>query len=656
MKQSLLLVLLLQFNVSFGNCNQPNYCDRNCWDPAGTHPAQNNPSFTNVTHIIVHHTGDDAVFPPGTDYADVVRFYWDLHVNTNGWSDIGYNWLIDRNGVIYEGRGDGVQGAHFSGMNSGTMGVALIGNFTLETPDQSALNSLENLIAWEATDKNIDVISSSFHASSGMVLDNISGHLDGASTICPGTDLYNMLPSIRNNVSNFPCYNGGSSNAPDLVIENMWTVPSNPNVGEDVDLYVTIKNVGNATADNISLDYFIDGNYIDDDTHSSLDPDEEKDEFENNYVFNSSGTFNYCVFIDPVVNEQDINNNSFCINVNVGNSGGSEDIFLTNVSVSPTTVAAGNDIAASSTMNYSGNQLDSDLPSFNLDYYISTDCNLSSDDIYLDDDTSGLGSDDPTNDENQNLTIPANTPSGVYFILFVADADDELNEVNENNNVECIQITVNDNSGDEDIFLTNVLVSPTNVLSGGEVTAFSTVNYSGSQLDSNLPSFNLDYYLSNDCILSNDDIFLEDDLSGLGVDDQPIDEDEVLTIPLNTTVGTYYILFVADADDELDETNENNNIECVQITVEDELSDNDLNINNEFKIYPNPTSSFIHLESDSNLSLKKLIIYDLNGRLIKLKQGNGLNSIDVSELSKGLYILQIEDEFKRISNFKIMKK
>lgn len=209
------ITILFSFSA-MASCPQPSYCSRSCWDINGTCPAQTNPASTSPTHIIVHHTGDGIVFPTNTNYAAKVRYYWDLHVNTNGWADIGYNWLIDRNGIIYEGRGDGIRGAHFSGQNAGTMGVALIGDFTLETPSTNILNSLNNLIAWEAKDKNINVTGSSYHASSQLNLNNISGHLDGGSTSCPGTNLYGLLPSIRTNVSNFPCYSGsgGTVNAP----------------------------------------------------------------------------------------------------------------------------------------------------------------------------------------------------------------------------------------------------------------------------------------------------------------------------------------------------------------------------------------------------------------------------------------------------------
>lgn len=199
-------------------CEQPIFCPRLCWSPQGNHPAPSNPSTTDPSHIIVHHSGDNLVWPAGTDFKLVVQAYWDEHVNTNGWADIGYNWLIDRNGIIYEGRGDGIRGAHFSCMNQFTTGICLIGNFELENPSSTALNKLKDLVAWEATDKGVDVLNGSRHISSELDLFHLSGHRDGNSatvpqscasgTVCPGGNLYSLLPSLRTDVGKYQCYNG----------------------------------------------------------------------------------------------------------------------------------------------------------------------------------------------------------------------------------------------------------------------------------------------------------------------------------------------------------------------------------------------------------------------------------------------------------------
>ncbi|MBI1764252.1 MAG: N-acetylmuramoyl-L-alanine amidase [Acidobacteria bacterium] len=159
-------------------------------------------SYTTVTHLIVHHTATGNTVA-NSDWPAVMRSIWNFHIFSNGWADIGYNYLVDPNGVIYEGRagGDNVLGAHFSGVNAGTLGVSMIGTFTDVTPSEQALNSLRRLLAWKADQRGIDPTSKSRHAASGLELNNISGHRDGpGSTECPGDALYPLLPSLRESV------------------------------------------------------------------------------------------------------------------------------------------------------------------------------------------------------------------------------------------------------------------------------------------------------------------------------------------------------------------------------------------------------------------------------------------------------------------------
>lgn len=161
-------------------------------------------SYTTVTHLIVHHTFEPRDAPNG-DWAAAVRSVWNFHVFSNRWADIGYNYLIDPNGVVYEGRagGDNVVGAHFSGVNGNTMGVVLIGDFTSAVPSEKALASLQKLLAWKADQRDLDPIGQRLHAASGRTLNTISGHRDGpGSTACPGNAFYPLLPTIRTAVNN----------------------------------------------------------------------------------------------------------------------------------------------------------------------------------------------------------------------------------------------------------------------------------------------------------------------------------------------------------------------------------------------------------------------------------------------------------------------
>jgi hypothetical protein len=178
-------------------CPQPTYHNRLEWCPAGNCPPNSNPTSTNPTHLIIHHSAGTNI---SSDWAGVVRSIWNYHVNTNGWADIGYNWLVDPNGVLYEGRGDNIQGAHFCGTNAGTVGVCVMGDFTNVAPTSAATGKLEDLFAWKACDINADPLTTSFHNSSQQTLHHISGHRDGCSTACPGDMFYPMIPTLRQNI------------------------------------------------------------------------------------------------------------------------------------------------------------------------------------------------------------------------------------------------------------------------------------------------------------------------------------------------------------------------------------------------------------------------------------------------------------------------
>jgi hypothetical protein len=169
--------------------------------------SQWTPQYTKVTHAVVHHTAGANSVP---DWDAEVRSIWHLHTFTNGWGDIGYNYLIDPNGVVYEGRagGDGAIGAHFSCRNTNTVGVALLGTFIDVTPTSAALASLESLLAELCRKNEIAPLSMMLHAPTQLLLPTIIGHRDGnpstttcSKTECPGDVLYALLPSIRSDVA-----------------------------------------------------------------------------------------------------------------------------------------------------------------------------------------------------------------------------------------------------------------------------------------------------------------------------------------------------------------------------------------------------------------------------------------------------------------------
>ena len=174
-------------------------------------------AYAPIRKLIVHHTASPN---KPSNPAAVVREVLAFHATGRGFSDTGYNFMIDHRGVIYEGRaarrytpdevitgedtkGWGVVGAHAKGYNAGSCGVCLIGDFDTGTPTDAALNSLVLLLSWKASRHRIDANGKEdyFDIYGGHhVFANITGHRQVGQTQCPGTKLFNALPAIRDEV------------------------------------------------------------------------------------------------------------------------------------------------------------------------------------------------------------------------------------------------------------------------------------------------------------------------------------------------------------------------------------------------------------------------------------------------------------------------
>jgi hypothetical protein len=174
-------------------------------------------TFATISKVIVHHTATvDA--DPTRDIRAIHRY----HTQSNGWSDIGYNFLIDRAGTIYEGRwardyaagelhsgedarGRGVVGAHASGYNTGSVGIALLGMYTSASVTDAAMRSLAATVAWKVGPREIDPHGRDPYVRVGdgvtATFDNIAGHRDVGQTGCPGDGMYVRLAELRDRVA-----------------------------------------------------------------------------------------------------------------------------------------------------------------------------------------------------------------------------------------------------------------------------------------------------------------------------------------------------------------------------------------------------------------------------------------------------------------------
>ena len=125
------------------------------------------PRYAPVLRLaVVHHTAGGTGSGP-EDSAAIVRGIELYHVKANGWNDIGYNFLVDRWGQVFEGRFGGmtqnVIGAHAEGFNTGAVGIALIGTYSSTKPSKAAEAALEKLLAWRLDVAHVDPASSGDH-------------------------------------------------------------------------------------------------------------------------------------------------------------------------------------------------------------------------------------------------------------------------------------------------------------------------------------------------------------------------------------------------------------------------------------------------------------------------------------------------------------
>lgn len=165
-----------------------------------------------VQAVFVHHTTDANGYSCAQSPA-IMRSIMAFHIDGNGWNDIGYNFVVDKCGTIFEGRSGGIDlpvyGAHTYGFNGYSTGVAVIGGFHLEDGHPSARinQAIARLAAYKLGQYGGDpegTVTLEAQGDTGVydkgdmaTLHTVSGHRDGYNTACPGESLYEQLPAIR---------------------------------------------------------------------------------------------------------------------------------------------------------------------------------------------------------------------------------------------------------------------------------------------------------------------------------------------------------------------------------------------------------------------------------------------------------------------------
>jgi hypothetical protein len=195
---------------------QPPIIARRGW-AQGISPPKVTPEYGNVRMAFVHHTENPNGYSAG-EVPAMLRAIYIFHRYVNGWNDIGYNFVIDSYGRVFEARAGGIDepvvGAHAGGYNLVSAGIAVLGSFMSVPISTPARGALERLLAWKLSLHGLPsegrvtvkvnpagAVYSRYPADARVSLPRIAGHRDGDSTDCPGNVLYGELSGIRTTVT-----------------------------------------------------------------------------------------------------------------------------------------------------------------------------------------------------------------------------------------------------------------------------------------------------------------------------------------------------------------------------------------------------------------------------------------------------------------------
>ncbi|MGW2825697.1 N-acetylmuramoyl-L-alanine amidase [Streptomyces sp. NPDC001443] len=188
---------------------QPPVVSRAAWGADETLNTESPEYGTTVKAVFVHHTAQTNTYSCA-DSPAIVRGLRAMHLN-QGWKDIGYNFVVDKCGTIFEGRKGGIDrpviGAQAEGFNTNTTGIAVIGTYTDVDAPAAAKTAIARLAAWKLGQYGVDPLgkvtltagkaNGKFALGQSADFNRISGHRDAYATECPGTVLYSRLPTVR---------------------------------------------------------------------------------------------------------------------------------------------------------------------------------------------------------------------------------------------------------------------------------------------------------------------------------------------------------------------------------------------------------------------------------------------------------------------------
>ncbi|KQX74974.1 MULTISPECIES: N-acetylmuramoyl-L-alanine amidase [Aeromicrobium] len=169
---------------------------RSQWGAAPNTKCDSPTVSSGIRGAVVHHTAGTNSYTAAQS-AQIVRATQAYHMKSRKWCDLGYNFLVDKYGQIFEGRNGGVdkavRAAHSgnAAVNTYTMGVSMMGTFATSAPTQATKDAVAKLISWRLSAAGVPATGT--YSLGGKTLNRIAGHRDVVGTECPGAAAYAWL-------------------------------------------------------------------------------------------------------------------------------------------------------------------------------------------------------------------------------------------------------------------------------------------------------------------------------------------------------------------------------------------------------------------------------------------------------------------------------
>jgi subtilase family serine protease len=354
----------------------------------------------------------------------------------------------------------------------------------------------------------------------------------------------------------------------DLTIQQAAVTPQNTAPGTPLNMSCYIANQGNAVANSSSVGFYFSTDAVLDAADQLLTSQYGTSLFagytQSRYgtaavpTGTAPGTY-YILFVadyQSQVGETNENNNVSAVSFTVSPPG--VDLVIQQEYLYPSSTVAGNSIQANCTIFNQGNML---ATSSTAGFYLSTNQTFDASDVLLNTTTGNALPANLGSYRSVYPVVPVGTAPGTYYVLFVADPANAVTETNETNNVRSLMLTVV--APTIDLTIQSAYLTPTSLAPGGVTSASCYLYNQGNALAN---SATVGYYLSTNQVLDANDVLLNNTtgtLYGGGYSSRYIN----LTVPTNTPVGTYYVLFVADYLNQVPETIETNNMATALLQV-----------------------------------------------------------------------------------------